>query len=472
MKKRRLCLTVIAVMLTVGVQAQYSDLYYHRVGDTIEWRSPIGYYSWWEFEYFYEHGLCLQISTANPWGGPFESGIGLQQYYTPVPLKIIGVAGSPFQFVLADNYGYPYDGPMPIPQYFYVYDATPTGLVPVAEVPWNLQDPHRTLHVITHHPTTDEMLMYYDSCCLFNPVDEYVPIYEYYFDSAVTVMDSFYVGGSLNGNELFLLVDTPAVQTVYAAAVYRREHRCDMSHQTLRCEPSNVNYYLTYTTQMAVNWQEFYYPSDENSCGGSPGIVYPIIEVDTTVPPEGYCPRVENLVVQSVDSLGAMVTWDGFPNYTSVTLAYGLVNVPTNQWNSVEVEDSAFYRITGLEKSRNYGVRVKALCDKGETAWSETVSFYVPDTSVPAPGDSTAGVSTALSSLTFLSPNPASESVVVSSSFGLQNIDIYDLRGILVYSEHAIGHRVEVPLTGFTPGTYIMAIGTFNGTTHKRLIVK
>ena len=59
MKNRRLCLTVIAVMLTVGVQAQYSDLYYHRVGDTIEWRSPIGYYSWWEFEYFYEHGLII-----------------------------------------------------------------------------------------------------------------------------------------------------------------------------------------------------------------------------------------------------------------------------------------------------------------------------------------------------------------------------------------------------------------------------
>ena len=37
-------------MTTQMARAQYSDYYYHRVGDTIEWKSEIGYYSWWEFE--------------------------------------------------------------------------------------------------------------------------------------------------------------------------------------------------------------------------------------------------------------------------------------------------------------------------------------------------------------------------------------------------------------------------------------
>jgi hypothetical protein len=69
-------------------------------------------------------------------------------------------------------------------------------------------------------------------------------------------------------------------------------------------------------------------------------------------------------------------------------------------------------------------------------------------------------------------PNPAHESVWVSSSFGLQNIDIYNFQGLLVYSSQASGHRTEVPLEGLPAGTYLLRITTPAGTTTKKLLIQ
>ena len=201
--KRLFKLLVICILLagSSASRAQYADMYYHRVGDTIEWRSPIGYYSWWEFEYFYEHALPTRVSVVNsfPWfeGYAYDSIIVLQKFSTPVPLRIVGVAGSPYQgnqnnFTMSPAVGN-------TQEYFYVYQSTPDSLVRVAEAPWNLLDSHRTLHVVTHF-NGGWGSWNWDSCCIYNPVDEYIPIYEYYFDSVVTVTGDFYVGGSIYSN--------------------------------------------------------------------------------------------------------------------------------------------------------------------------------------------------------------------------------------------------------------------------------
>ncbi|MBR1550100.1 MAG: T9SS type A sorting domain-containing protein [Bacteroidales bacterium] len=60
----------------------------------------------------------------------------------------------------------------------------------------------------------------------------------------------------------------------------------------------------------------------------------------------------------------------------------------------------------------------------------------------------------------------------MSSSFAMNNIDIYNTQGILVYNIHPDGHRQELSLEGLPAGTYPVAISTFGGTTHKKLVVK
>ena len=59
--KKTLLLVVAAMLVAMGLRAQYADMYYHRVGDTIEWRAPNGYYTWWDFEHFYFHKVYRPV---------------------------------------------------------------------------------------------------------------------------------------------------------------------------------------------------------------------------------------------------------------------------------------------------------------------------------------------------------------------------------------------------------------------------
>ena len=456
MKANRLLLLSLAVMMAVGgAQAQYSDLYYHRVGDTIEWKAPNGFYSWWEFERFYQENLTLEVRTGELWGVPqfADSSITLQRFFTPSPLKIIGIAAAIYSFREGDYY---YQTPCASSynNYLCIYDADTSGIRPLKMTPWNIFDSTRTLHLKGHDTPG---IFPFDSCCYYFPHNYHLPLYEYYFDSALYVTDSFYVGGTLFWN----YSDT-IIQGYYHAFI--------AGAGPIICDP-DLQYgssCLTHT-QPILNmqlygslWFTFYYE-------GHPGIVYPIVEVDTTMPPEGVCLAVSGIEVPLVDSGCVTVTWDDFPNYTSVQLACGLANAPPSEWPTVDVTGSTLHRICGLQAGR-YGVRLRASCDKGETEWSSPVYFL--NTGLPEPPDTTSVIPTALSACTYLSPNPASGTVWVTSGFNLRRVDIYNTQGILVHSQSVYDHHDDVSLEGLLPGTYIVAIVTYNGTTHKKLVVR
>ena len=165
-----------------------------------------------------------------------------------------------------------------------------------------------------------------------------------------------------------------------------------------------------------------------------------------------------------------MVTWTGFPHYSSLRLRYGYINQEESQWQEVDVTGDTVYFITGLESGRMYGVSLKAYCDfyEWEMPWSTPVTFYVADTSS---GGGTDGVEapTLLSQLTFLQPNPAQDKVTVTSSFNLTAIDIWTADGVMVYHGDKSGHDAVLDVSYLRAGTYIVAIHTHNGTTHKKL---
>ncbi len=467
--------------LAVGsntAMGQYSDLYYHRVGDTIEWESPIGYYAWWDFENYYNNNKVIRLTpesqnvTSGIIYGFIDSAMLLQYYYTPTPLKIIGVAGACFRGIASGIPTVYTPDTNQWKEWLCIYDADSSSFVKKAEVQWNPFDPHRTLHLKTHQPLIGGQMQ--DSCCRFAPKNWYIPIYEYYFDSAVYVTDSFYVGGSYFGNWIM----QSNIRTGYWTADMGFNILCDSEDppQYLhvgRCTPVNgvkIRYKeLLYTPHYGrfdtLQWK--WYNNTQSGSWLAPVIIYPIIQVDTTVPPENSCVDIGNIQVIA-ESTNATVTWDDFPNYTSVELRYGPAFAPVEEWSTVDVSGNTLYTLTDLMPGTRYGVSLKALCDKTETQWSPTITFFIYET------DTTTGISspqTILSAQTFLFPNPALESVTITSSFSLSNIELYTTAGVLVYSENATGHNIEVNLEDLRQGTYIVAIRTHNGTTHKRLVV-
>ena len=459
--KKSIVLVLLLTTVTVGAKAQFSDYYYHRVGDTIEWRSEIGYYSWWEWQTFYENRLSIDptrdvIVEGMPMVSIYllqDSSIFLQRYYTPVPLKIIGIAGAAFRGYADYELGWVH-GRDSIQEYFLVYDAIGDSFPLVAQVPWNSMDTMRTLHLsaralpFSGNPGND-------SCCSNIGREYYFPLKEYYLDSAIYVMDSFYVGGSIFGNYPNSTNKTSYMGGHVPVSPCSDVTPCNYEFQdTNQCMPIGVSYkvkgysgpddmrYYCNHTIPPIQTEPFHSSPWRWMHAPQPAVlmIYPIIEVDTTVPPVSACDPIENVQV-TVSGTSATVTWDGFPNYSRVLLRYGMRNEPQSQWREEDVTGSTLYTLTGLQPSMYYGVTLMAECDtsKKETPWSAPVMFYVPaDTG----GGGTEGVegATLLSQLTFLQPNPARDEVTVTSSFNLTAIDIWTADGVMVYHGNRSGH--------------------------------
>ena len=487
---------MLLATVTTRVQAQYSDLYYHRVGDTIEWRSEIGYYTWWGWQELYENQLPASAyfnNAPHAWSGDLtqvsDSGILLERFYTPTPLKIIGIAGVATRGYRENvGYGQPMRWVMDTDttsrkDYFLIYDAIGDSFPLVAQTEWTPTDTMRTLHIkLRQYPRTTN----YDTTCCGGGLlmEYYLPLKEYYFDNPVYVEDSFYVGGTYFGG----INNYTSPDTYYAGSSFGLFHRlCDENFQqelhdvvypslTNGCIPigmpllkfkglvgRDVTFY-DYGYFSSAPWRWFM-PIE-----GVFIMVYPIVEVDTTVPPAWACDPIANVqVTQSGTS--ATVTWDGFPNYSSILLRYGKASFPQSEWTEIDVTGNTLYTLTDLQPVSFYSVTLKAECDtsKKETPWSAPVTFYVAsDTS----GGGTEGVdgATLLSQLTFMSPNPAKDEVTVTSSFNLTAIDIWTADGVMVYHGFRSGHDTTLDVSWLRAGTYIISIHTHNGTTHKRLI--
>lgn len=490
--KSKMLMAAMLLMAATGTRAQYSDYYYHRVGDTIEWRSEIGYYNWWEFEYYFDNDLYILIDGRNysAYGGEHnffekDSVVTVQRYYTPTPLRVVGLAGGCMRMRcwLLDCFGEaPYFQYMDTNQYknyFVIYDAMPDSFPLVGQLEWNPFDPYRVLHIQTHNHFT----RYGDTtCCNFSPAHEYLPIYEYYFDEPITVEDSFYVGGTFFGEDLDVqggirtgyytaLTDSYGLRNPSCEAAYTEVGEdslvyCLMEpvlYKTkygLHLEPNNPGAYLNRWFS-DPQW-EWFTKKNFNM------LVYPIVEVDTTVLPIWACPPVSNIAV-SAGGAAATVTWDNVPNYSRVLLRYGNRNLPQEQWTEVDVTGNTLYTLTELEPQKYYGLSMMAECDtcKKETLWSEPLYFYSGvDTS-----NGIEGGETLLSRLTFLQPNPARNEVQVTSSFNLLSVEIWTVDGVMVYHGDHSGHDVTVDVSWLRTGTYLVAIRTHAGTTHKRLLI-
>ena len=488
--KNKVLVAALLLAMAVSVRAQYSDYYYHRVGDTIEMRSEIGYYAWWNFEYYYENDLPLYLepceagylAVQKPFLYCMDSAVFVQRYYTPTPLTVVGLAGCCLR---TRGYGFPSLGNSDTNEYkdyFVIYNALPDSFPLVGMAEWNPFDPYRKLHLQYHRIGRDEP---YDTtsflCCRHSPKEMYLPVYEYYFDTAVIVEDSFYVGGTFFGGdyECTGVTALTEINSYYWTVSYgdSYEYPCEA---VLNFIPSSngVTGHCMLETGLYKSKYGYTIRSDTpvRPFADAPWVwqernlrhilIYPLVEVDTTVPPNWACLPVDNVQV-TTSGIAATVTWDVFPNYTSVRLRYGKAQFPQSQWTEIDVTGNTLYTITDLQPQTRYGVTMKAECDtiKKASPWSEPVTFFS--------GGNTEGIegTTLLSQLTFLQPNPTKDEMTVTSSFSLKEIDIWTVDGTMVYHGGCTGHDTNVDVSWLRPGTYIVAIHTHNGTTHKRLVI-
>lgn len=454
-----------------STQAQYSHLYYHRTGDTIPYNTPIYYHNWWGFETSYH----TNRHTANVGPKtPFEKKL-LSYYFTPTPLKVIGIAA--FSPCLGWNtYTESYQPPQQ-QEYMLIYEASPDSLYEVANAPWQaFYDTSRYIHIRGRRPANGGSGYWSGSdtvvCCGGIRWDMWIPVAEYYFDSPLVVYDSFYMGVTSYDDPHNLSPLDPAGlycsdwQYWYSSNRYRTD--CEG-----RVAPSyNDN------SICGLSWPSIRYGFSRDIAGLDANdvvythtdfvpMVFPIIQVDTTVPPEEYCPPVENLAVHNLGGGTVEVTWDAHPDHRyGYDVQVGFLGQPLSAWTT-RYSERNFVQIPDLEVGRMYNIRVRAFCDAEEvdiSDWCDVLMFAVEDSTEvgmePSP----------LSQHTTVAPNPSTHSVTVSSDFVIMSLDLYDAAGRHLWNQQ-VGRRSEtLDLSSHAAGRYLLMVTTPHGTTPKVLI--
>ncbi len=112
----------------------------------------------------------------------------------------------------------------------------------------------------------------------------------------------------------------------------------------------------------------------------------------------------------------------------------------------------------------------------GDTIINGGDTIINPGDTIVVPGGDTTGVGiqgvNLLYRYTAVQPNPATDKVRVTSSFGLTRIEAYDLRGRLLFETPASGLKADLDVSSWPRGTYLLRISTPAGPTTKKLLIQ
>ena len=470
---KKIVLIIVCVLATVGAKGQSHSFR----GDTSYVKYMQFDYDAWVMEDTLHHGKIYSNCPTYPRS---TTSLGcddvLQYNYTdnPAGLEVVGlsaaIALSPFR--LDSNV---------TPEYLLLYESTPDTFELKARVRWLETDtagrPFFTF--MSNVIPTCEMVStglihntFQDS-----PNAHLFRVFDYYFDKPITVYDSFYVGGTDYG----------------IMPTYTHENIPESETSYITFRPTYAQFYDTcYTISL---WKMYHYTTR-----GVPSLfpllqwhwvpsnqflmILPIIAVvDTTfnAPP---CPEVAGLFVLGNYTDTVMVQWAQDSLHDEFELSYGREGIAPEDGTIVTLHDTTRWQFTDTSYSDTPMVAyVRTVCREYDTLrWGEWGSVrwrlhHEVDTShsdtthhegIEVPDDRSD-----LSRFVRLMPNPASGSVVVMSSYGIDGLEVYDVRGEQVLELSGVGRGTSAgfDVTGWTKGTYVVSVRTPAGTIAKRLVV-
>ena len=481
-------------------QAQYSHLYYHCQRDTIIRDAETYYHSWWEFENSLStHQIYNLVNFVLP------TNKLLLYHFSDTPLQVVGLAIMPPTIVppAFSNDPYYYYDTTALREYLYLCEAGVDTTYELAKVRWFPADTQRFIKIINTESTnldpTTSFLRYSNGmfftpgdtvCCGGVPYTHITNVAEYYFESPITVTDSFYVGCSNISFDPFHPSTSEGrfyPQQHYITAlqgVWREPVDCNgdtavqVSPYEIWWQPDSKGVCrIQWPAIIENHWSDYGEnpPSSDPYCYdgtfyvSSPYIpmVFPIVMVDTTVPPRSYCPKVENLQISSNTPGCIDLSWDAFVNHRNgYDIFYGPRNLPESEWNTLYVENN-FAQVCDLDTNFFYQFRVAPVCDSLQNS-----AHWVTSSSMrPSGADSVAVVEpSALARHTILSPNPTSGSVHLHSDYVITHLDLYDADGRHLDNRTYPGFDTDFDLSTLAAGIYHLVITTSQGITAKQII--
>ena len=429
------------------------------------------------------------LTPDNPRYWNYKNGNGIYggQFMTDRPLKIVGIAAPAYMEAARDT-NMRIDNPVPpnvecsycflntrdttlagrVTDSMILYQVVGDSLVELMAQGWRMDDPHRYIHLPPALLGSAERDYY-----AVPDTSVVVPLYEVMFDKPVVVEDSFVVAGTyLNNEGSYAWQSEPGTQQMkwmwlwnhnptryirlYGESDYLdRRREVWLKFRTL--DWKKERYWGQYQENMQDGIWIYHIP-----------MIFPIIDplFDTTM-----CHAARNIRVAERTDSSATLMWDsgdGGP----WEVAFGKI---TDQW-----EDFTFYTVssptvtlTGLEVGTIYFALVRSYCSVTHEFgdWSspfEVEIYHQHDPGEPEGIDNEGD----LSHFTRLMPNPASGVVSVLSSYRLNRIEVYDMKGEKVLEQKVEGIAAEFDVSGWAKGTYVVAMYPEYGVVTKKLVVR
>lgn len=162
----------------------------------------------------------------------------------------------------------------------------------------------------------------------------------------------------------------------------------------------------------------------------------------------------ENLVATVTGATTITLTWDAVEGATSYNV-YGADAV------IVEGLTETTYVVEDLAAETAYCFTVTAVGEGGESEKSnEACATTEPD-----------GI--AENEATFsVYPNPAENVVFVETASNIEAVSIYNITGVMIYSEEGAMNNVQINVADFSAGVYVMKVRTENGEVVKHFVKK
>lgn len=428
MKRILFLLSFVALAGSVAAQSDY----YHRVGDTVRGRCPIYHYEkgWWPT-------LNATGHTDSVIGTAFST-FGYMKHTTDTPLKVIGVASTWARLdrsIMQEDLDTSIDGTL----YYVLFDATAGGLVEKARVCWTddyLTHPKRYMELPRRGGAA--------SCDEMQDGTAIVSLREYYFDSAITVTDSFYLGCAVPDIDI-------SGPNGFAILSYIASHMWDY------CTYTSMDANGTYKDCATVMPEFTYYDSSrlDNTWHYFTHkrfqLVFPIIEVDTVGELDTVCTAPGEPHVASRDSLKVRVEWTDTANVRWEVSRTAPDGDP--EAGLITPTTTPYIEYTDIDDRLSYRVYVRGLCTAGDwEGWS--------DWSTPCTIDSipTSGINPLEADGLTLSPNPTDGSVQI---LGLQaevaTIEVLDTKGRVLQTFNGTS---AFNVSTLPSGTYVVRIRT------------
>lgn len=468
-----IALLVTAYIASVSFAQNADNLMHFSAADTLSVfdREPTFYY--WDTVWFDKY---LTSAYGGYWWQPWSFGYlhgcrteWARYCYTDSPLRVIGIAAAMDMYYIRRDGDTSDAWPNTEPEFFNLYevDTATNDMILLASKSWNGLTPRYLQQVYYNH----------DPLVRLKDID-FAPVFEVFFDSAITVHDSFYVASTSNNvyyprsrNKPYFrssIVGISAYQPYAAPILPQPNHFRRKAHSLPDQYNDDDGFHGFYATD--TNWHTYAHCwADTNGNLGPANDIFPFIfpiidtsryELDTV------CHRPADFGIMSLSTQSVMLSWN-----SSNAMQWELRVSPDGgmpETGTSSIWTAAVATLTDLQPGKWHCAWVRAICDSNSSSpWSERLRFFVPNDS-----SHVEDIQNIVNLNTHVIPNPAKDAVTVASSFRMSSVEVWTLNGQLALKQEVDGIITHIDISNLSRGTYILRINTNNGLAYKKLVVE